>query len=259
MNPNRVKTVMLHTWYHLNHALEAWVDLVWFPIIQFLVFGLIASFLTEGGIESQALIMGYMFWIIIEVGNYSIAIGTLWEVWSHSLSSLFITPLTLEEFVGGQMLSGAIKAIAIFTVTAGLGFLLYGFNIYSFGWILILYFINFLIFSWTTGMFILGLILRHGTSIQSLAWGLIFVVQPIAAAFFPLDVLPAAVQWLSYVFPVTYVFEAARQQMVFGTINLYYLLLGLGMNIVFFWVSYLFMKRMFAKSKERGSFVRMEH
>lgn len=259
MNPNRIRTVMLHTWYHLNHSLETWIDLVWFPIIQFLVFGLIAAFLAKGGKESQALIMGYMLWVIIEVGNYSIAVGALWEVWSKSLSSLFITPLTLTEFVAGQMVSGAIKATAMFLVTSLLGFVFYKLNIFSFGIVLLLYLLNCLLFSWTAGMFILGLIIRYGTGIQSLSWGLIFLVQPMAAVFFPLEVLPDAIRLVSHLFPVTYVFEAAREQLFLGTTNIHYLLFALVMNLVFIAASYLFMQTMFSISKKRGSFVRMEN
>ncbi len=157
------------------------------------------------------------------------------------------------------MLSGEIKATATFLVTSLLGFVFYKLNIFSFGIVLLLYILNCLLFAWAAGMFILGLIIRYGTGIQSLAWGLIFLVQPIAAVFFPLEVLPDAIRLISPVFPVTYVFEAAREQLFSGTTNFQHLLLAFVMNFVFIAASYLFMQMMFSVSKRRGSFVRMEN
>ena len=256
MNTNRIKTVMLHTWYHLSHSGETWADLVWFPIVQFLVFGLIAYFLSPE--KSHVLLLGYIFWVIIEVGQYSISVGALWEIWSKSFSSLFITPLTLNEFVAGQMLSGMLKSSAMFIVTSVLGIAVYGFSVFSLGPIVIVYFLLCLIFSWIAGMFVLAILFRFGTNLQSLAWSLIFLVQPLGAVFFPVALLPDVLQYVAYMFPVTHVFEAIRYQTTHGIIEYSYLLKAAMLNILFFVLAYWFMHRMHRHAKDTGNFVRIE-
>jgi len=261
MSSRRIKAILLHAWYHLNHSVETWIDLFWFSLINIFVFGLITIyFVQEGNTQQVAYILqGLILWGVIYTGQYSITVGALWEIWSKSFSSLFISPLTLDEFVIGHMLGGLFKSIAVFLITAGVSLALYNYSIFQLGWILILFYFELLIFAWSAGIFILSLILRFGTNIQSLAWGLVFLVQPISAVFFPVDVLPQQIRWLSYAFPVTYIFEAARSKISTGLINWQYIAYATLLNIVFFFLCYLLMKKMMQRGRETGSFARMEN
>lgn len=259
MNIRRIKTVIKHSWYHLNHSMETWIDLIWFPVIQLLVFGFLTGYLAKEGGSVNILLLGFVFWIIIQVGQYSITVGALWEIWSNSFSSLFISPLTLEEFAAGHMISGMVKAVGVFALSALVSQVFFSLSILPLGWMIFVYFAEMVLFSWSAGMFILALIFRYGTDIQSLAWGLVFIVQPLAAVFYPVEALPKSLQAISYIFPVTYVFEALRRQFSTGMIDVNLLAIGTALNALFFMLSYLFMRSMLDKAKESGSFVRLEH
>ena len=122
----------------------------------------------------------------------------------------------------------------------------------------VLIFINFTFFAFSIGTAILGLIFRYGTRIQALAWGLIPVFQPLSGAFYPLDVLPLPLQWIAYLFPPTFTFEAARYSLVHHTIHWQLFGISLAENILYGIVCMLFFGRMFKKSLDTGQFARNE-
>jgi ABC-2 type transport system permease protein len=261
MNRGRIKGVLLHAWYHLNHSVETWVDLFWFSLINVFVFGLITVYLVQegGGQQVKFMLLGLNLWGVLYVGQYSLTVAALWEIWSKSFTSLFISPLTLGEFIVGHMLGGFLKSLMVFLVTSLVTFFLYDFSMFSLGWILIVFIIELLIFSWSSGIFILAVIIRFGTTIQSLAWGLIYLVQPLSAVFFPVAILPSSVRWISYALPVTYVFESARHKLQYGIINWPFILIATLLNILFLAASIWLVHSMLERGRRTGSFARMEN
>lgn len=257
MNSGRIRAVLLHSWYHFTRSRETWVDIIWFPLVSVLIFGFISQYLG-GESKARFLLIGFLLWQVITAAQYSVTMSALWEIWGGSFSSLFITPLTLAEFALAQMLSATLKALAVFAFTSGLAWLLYGTSILALGPMLAPYLLELLVFGWGAGLFILALILRHGTDIQSLAWGLIFVVQPLAAVFYPVSALPEALRWIAYALPPTYIFEAARSHFTSGTVQWGLLLVGTALNAASFLFAALFLRRMFSSAKMSGMFAKLE-
>jgi ABC-2 type transport system permease protein len=192
------------------------------------------------------------------MGVYSIAVGALWEVWSQSFSSLFVSPLRMKEYVLGQILFGLVKQSGVFLILSTVAYFAFNFWIWQLGWMLLVYALLLAIFSWAFGMFVLGLILRFGTTIQSLSWGLVSILQPIVAVYFPVEIVPSQLRWISYSLPPTYVFESARMQMLTGSARLNLLLDAFVLDVVYLAVSVLFLHSMWAAAKKTGVIVRME-
>lgn len=258
MKLHRVWASALHSWYHLNHSMETWIDLFWFSLIDILVFGLISSFFVSSTQQAQFLVAGIIMWEIVRIGQYTVTVGMLWEIWSKSFSSLFISPLTIWEFIAGQAVSGFLKSVVVTVAVSLIAWLVFDFNVLTIGILaLIFYFCVLFAFSVAAGIFVLSLIIRYGTNIQSLAWGLIFLVQPLSAIFYPVEVLPAVIRPLAYLSPVTYIMESVRSQlsgnsMLFSNITIAVLLstFYLAGSI---WVA----NNALTKSKMTGAFARM--
>jgi ABC-2 type transport system permease protein len=260
MNSNRIKISLLHTVYHLTHSMETWVDLFWNSSLQMLVFGFLAVAFAkaQNPLYGTYMIAGLVFWNIIWSAQYGITVGVLWEIWSRSFSSLFITPLTLEEFLVGQAISGAIKGLASLLITAVIGAVVYKFSLLTFGWFLPIYFLELFLFGVSAGMFVLSLIFRWGTQVQSLSWAIVFLIQPFGAVFYPVTVLPEQIRWIAYLFPTTYVYETIRGQIANGSVNIPYLGIATLVNLVYFFVSYWFLRITHEASKRSGAFARLE-
>jgi ABC-2 type transport system permease protein len=161
--------------------------------------------------------------------------------------------------VVAQLLSGLIKTLVIFgmiTTIAAYGF---HFNILRLGLLnLVLFFTNLTVFAWSVGLVVLGVIFLFGTRIQALAWGLIFLFQPLTAAFFPVSVLPPLLRQVAYALPPTFVFEAARQALSHTGVNWPYAAIAAVENLVYFGLATLVFTLMVARSRNTGQFARNE-
>src|SRR6185369_1074408 len=170
-----------------------------FTTIQFLIFGLISQVISKNQPEVGAvLLLGFLLWEIVRIGQYSVTVTMLWEVWSKSFNSLFISPLSMTEWVVAQMISAAIKTVLVIGALAFVGQFLFHFSLLRLGFALPMYGLILLGFAYASGIFITGLIIRYGTNIQSFAWGLIYVFQPISAVFYPVNALPLWNRWMSW-------------------------------------------------------------
>jgi ABC-2 type transport system permease protein len=121
-----------------------------------------------------------------------------------------------------------------------------------------LLFVNLLWFGFSLGLFILGIILRLGTRIQALAWGLVLVFQPLTAAYYPLSVMPAPMQVVARLFPPTYVFEAARAGLENPEIRWSDITTAGAENVLYFALAIWFFNYMYRRSRETGQFARNE-
>jgi len=260
MRWHRVKIIVFYAWHHLSHSVETWMDIFWFPMIQAFVFGGVAVFFSRisGGSSGIFVVMGIILWYAMEAGTYSITVGTLWGVWAHSFSSLFVSPLTIEEFVVGHMLFGLFKQVSTVAILSIVGYLTFHFSIFSVGMTLPVHLLLLIIFGNAVGMFTLGMILRLGTRLQSLAWGFIYIIQPIVGVFYPVSVLPSVVQKIAYALPPTYIFESARAAVLTGSPIWNNLEIAGVLNIAYFVLSYLFMKDMWEWARRTGALARME-
>lgn len=258
MSWQRIKPLLLHSWYHATHSKETQIDLVWFTLIQFLIFGLIAKVISAGQPEMGViLILGFLLWEIVRIGQYSVTVSMLWEVWSKSFNSLFIAPLTMTEWIVSQMIAAAVKTFLVIGSLAVLGHFLFHFSLLQLGIALPLYALVLIGFAYASGIFITGLIIRYGTNIQSFAWGLIYVFQPISAVFYPVQALPVGIRWMSYISPITYVMESARHQFATSTILWNYVVISIVMCALYLVGSWLFMQEMYKRARRTGEFARL--
>jgi len=260
MSIRRINAILLQELYITKHSLEVIIDLFYFSVVNIVVFGFVFIFLSKGSPQAaRYLLLGMLLWEIVRITQYSMSVGSLWNVWSRNLSNMFVTPLSLKEYIVAEMVAGVIKAFLIFTVIAIISIFIFNFNVFSMGILnFSFFFINLTIFAWSVGIFILGLIFKYGTRIQALAWGSIFIFQPLTAMFFPVSILPHFLQAIAYLLPATYVFEAARESLTNPSVNFLNIAIAFGLNIFYFLLSLWFFNIMFRKSKDTGQFAKME-
>lgn len=262
MNLNRIKGLLLQELFITMRSYELILDVMVFPIMSVILFGFLANYLVgkaQPGI-ANALLMGMLLWQVVFIVQYSVSVGSLWNIWARNLSNIFLSPVTLTEYLFVQCLSGIIKAFFVFIPTSVLSYFIYHLNVLDIGaGNLLLSLINLIVFSISLGIIILGLIFRFGTLFQAFAWGLLPIFQPVVAVFYPVSILPVPIQVFSYLLPPTFVFEAIRagsvsQQAIDGRL----FLIGSFLNIVYFVFALLFFRMMLEASKKIGQFARLE-
>jgi ABC-2 type transport system permease protein len=261
MSLRRVNAVLLQELFITIHSVEVIMDIFIFPFVNIVVFGFLSLYLrgSDQGNVGQYVLLGMLLWQIIWIIEYSISVGSLWNIWARNLSNMFIAPLMMQEYILAHTLSGTVKACIMVFLGSTLSFFIFHFNLLTIGIIpLILLFINFAFFAFSMGIAMLGLIFRYGTRIQAFAWGVVPIFQPLSAAFYPVSVMPFPLQFIAYLFPPTYTFEAARYSLVYHTINWQLFGLSFAENILYCVICILFFSKMFKKSRDTGQFARNE-
>lgn len=261
ISTDRVGAVLLQEAFITARSVEVMVDLPLWSLMTVVVFGFVTRFLASvmNPTYAQYLYLGTLMWEVMRITQYSMTLGALWNVWSHNFSNMFIAPMTMLEYVLAQMLSAVIKAVVLFGIAALIAALVFDFNVFAMGaGTLALAFVNLVWFGYTTGLFILGIILRVGTRIQALAWGLVLIFQPLTAAFYPLEVMPPVLQAVARAFPPTYIFEAARAGLSSPEIRWDWFSLAGVENLVYFLGAVWFFRYMYRRSRETGQFARNE-
>lgn len=169
-----------------------------------------------------------------------------------------MSPITTTELFVGSALASFLKA---FVVTSFLSVvtLLFGFNIFEVGILNLLgIFFNLSLFAVTLGILLMGFIFRYGTRMQAIAWGVVFLFQPISATIFPLEYLPEPMQKLAVIFPTTHMFEMARA--AYSDHQLHAQEIGIALLLNIFW-GVLFIwgfNILYRNSRKTGQFARNE-
>jgi ABC-2 type transport system permease protein len=225
-------------------------------MMDLLVWGFVTAYLlrlhptTPGAITF--LLGAMIFWDVLYRAQQSVALSFLEDVWSRNVLNLFCAPLHLREFVAATCLVGILKITVIVLVLGLIAALAYNFHLLALGWSLLPLFANLLLMGWAIGMFTTGLIVRFGQSAENLAWAVPFMLQPVAAVFYPLSILPSWLQPVALTLPATHVFEGMRavlQNQPFPTHSFLY---ALGLNGLWLLLCAAFFGRMIASARERG-------
>src|SRR5215467_2227649 len=169
MSPERVRAVLLQEAFITVRSGEVMIDLPFWSIVTVVVFGFVTRFLSTlmTPTVAQYLYMGTLLWEIVRVTQYSMSLGAMWNVWSHNFANMFISPLSMPEYIVAQMLSGAAKSFVLFGLVGGIAAVLFDFNLLVVGpGNLLLMYLNLLWFAYSIGLFVLGVILRLGPRIQ---------------------------------------------------------------------------------------------
>ncbi|OGG16951.1 hypothetical protein A3D77_06115 [Candidatus Gottesmanbacteria bacterium RIFCSPHIGHO2_02_FULL_39_11] len=261
ININRVVGLLTQEFFITLRSLEVIIDILISPLTSLVIFGFLALFLSGTNIFiAHGLLSGVLLWQTIFIIQYSVSVGSLWNIWSRNLSNMFISPISLTEYIFTYSISGIIKAGIIFLLSSFLTLIIFHFNILSLGLLnLLLYFVNIIFFALWLGIILLGLIFRFGTRIQAFAWGVLPVFQSLSAAYYPVSILPKPLQYIANLIPVTYVFEAMRENLVDASVISWNLLItGFVLNIIYFIFAVIFFSFMFKESKRTGQFTRLE-
>lgn len=254
--------MVIRNLYLYKRSIPRLMDLFYWPIMDLLLWGFLSLYLMSikmSGFNIMTVLLGALiFWDLFAQSQRAVSISFLEEIWERNLLNIFVTPLTVKEFLASTIFLGLIRIILVGIVISVLALALYAFNILLFGLFLVPFIINLLIFGWIVGLFTIGLILRFGTSAQVFAFGLIFLIQPLSAVFYPVSALPPVIQTISYAIPTTHVFEGMRAVIATGTLPITTLALALITNFILLALVIWFIYAMFNRVKQKGMLMKLD-
>ena len=254
---HRIGAMILRYWYLLLSSWPRFLELLYWPVMQIITWGFLQTYISQNaGFFARAggtLIGAVILWDILFRGQLGFSISFLEEMWARNLGNLMMSPLKPIEFLIALMAMSLIRlAVGVIPMTA-LAYVVFHFNFYGLGLPAIAFFCNLIFTSWAVGIFVSGLVLRHGLGAESIVWTLMFAVMPLACVYYPVRVLPHWLQYVSWSLPPTYVFEGMRALLIDHVFRSDLMLSALALNAVLLMASFAAFLALLRSARRHGS------
>jgi ABC-2 type transport system permease protein len=248
---------------HLALYRRSWprlLELAYWPVLQMCIWGFTASYLAARmgnpvAVAAGTLLGGVLLWEVALRTQMGLALGFLEEIWSRNLGHVFVSPLRPWELVAALVGISALRVIVGLSPALLLAYLLYAFNIFAIGPVLVLFAANLMVMGWSVSLGVISLILRHGAGAEALAWSVLFGLTPFSAVFYPVAALPRAVQPIALALPSAHVFEGMRMAMAGGGVAWGHLAWAAGLNVVWLGAAILLFAGQFRAARTRGALI----
>lgn len=238
------------------------LEIAYWPTLELLVWGFTAHFfshgLDRGGplvLAGAALIAGVLLWEIMLRSQIGVAFSFLEEIWSRNLGHLFVSPLRPAELLAALLTVSLLRTCIGLLPAIILAFLLYHFNLFGPGPVMVLFFVNLLIMGWWLALGIVALLFRYGAGAEALAWTIAFGITPVACVFYPLASLPAWLQPIAQALPAAHIFEGLRALLLHGQVNWLQFALALGLNTAWAALAIVIFAGEFRRARVRGALI----
>ena len=256
MKWHRIYALLLRYLYLYPRSVPRILDIFFWPVTDLLVWGFLTIYLQN--IQPDAPYFGRMLlgslilWNFTNRSQQGISIAFLEEIWEKNLINIFITPISLKEFLAATILVGLARIAVLGTFLGTAAFLMFHFNLLSFGWYLVPFILNLFVFGWVLGLFATSIIMRFGQSAQVLAFTLTFILMPFAAVFYPVSVLPPVVKHISLALPISHIFEGMRSVVLQQSLSPDTIVIASVLNIIWLIVALSLFFFMFEYMREKG-------
>ena len=233
----RIGALVLRYLYLLRSSWPRLLEMLYWPIMQLILWGFITRHLATNSTWVAAaagvFIAAVLLWDVLFRSQLSFSLSFLEEVWSRNLANLFISPLRPHELVIALISISMIRTLVGILPAALLAIPLYDYSIFELGLPLLAFFTNLLVLGWALGLFVIALLLRFGQGAESLCWVAIFMLAPISAIYYPVDVLPGWLQTIAWMAPPAYVFEGMRAIMFDGVFRIDLFMGAIALNLIY--------------------------
>lgn len=202
---------------HAYLLLKSWprlVSMAYYPTVTMVLWAFLTLYLapTNGFLKSAPgfFIGAVLLWDVLFRGQLGVSLTFIEEIYSRNLGNLFVSPLRLHEFVAAQLTMSVMRTLIGVGGACVFAWLLFHYSIFSMGLPLVAFFTCLLMFGWAIGLAVSAMLLRYGLGAEELAWAAIFLVAPVSGVYYPIAVLPPAMQAIAFALPPAHVFEGMR-------------------------------------------------
>lgn len=260
MSIKRIYAIFLRQILLLKKGHFRLVSLFYWSTLDLFLWGILSGYLGRmaggkiGFVSTLvgAVILSSLFFRV----EQGIGIAFLEDVYVRNFINLFASPLSINEYVLGLVMTSVFDTTVAISFMAGVAWLLFSFNIFRFGLLLIPFVAVLFVFGWALGLLSVGVVLRFGPSAEIFTWSIPALMTPFSAVFYPVSALPSFLQRISAVIPNSYVFEGMRAASIAGSFDLQKFLMALALALLYLALAYIFLQRTYKAVLRRGLFAR---
>lgn len=255
MKWHRIKAVILRHLYPLRRDFDLLSDMVYWPLIDTLLWGITGQWLADASGETSiltAILMALLMWNAIWRSQAEVSRNLIDEIWNNNLVHLFTTPLSLREWLVSIGILSFLKASFTLVLIGLVVWFMHSISAFVFGWWLLMFLAATILTGWWVGFISAGIVIRYGPKMQTVVWTLPGMLLPFSAVFFPLERFPAALQTVSHIIPTTYIFEIMRAIAAGGGADWSQIAFSFGLNILYLVLALWYFTISFRKSVSLG-------
>ncbi len=230
-------------------------ELFFWPMINLLSIGLLTRFLSMGEGMVSFLLVGAIALTLLQVTQIDVAYVLLFDMWSKSIKNTFIAPVQGRHLVFGALLFGAARGGFVFLILVSVSRYLFGFNFLAGGLMPVVVFLaGVFAVAAVIGMAVCISILTFGQKADVAAWSLSGTILLVSGIYYPVAVLPPALQILAKAIPLTYFLEYYRSIFIPGPHNLG---MGAALAVLYLSVGLFLFDRAIERARRSGILLRL--
>ncbi|MGD9851388.1 MAG: ABC transporter permease [Nitrospirales bacterium] len=261
MSLGRILALLSRHMYLYKRSFARMLEIFYWPFLDLVVWGFITIYLEKVGVQVHGAVTFFLgaliLWDVLFRAQQGIAVSFLEEMWARNLMNLFASPLTVGEYLLATMTMSVIKVTAVGSLMMLFAWAFYSYDILQMGFSLFPFILNLVVSGWIIGVLTTSIIMRFGQQAEVLAWGMVFLFQPISCVFYPIDVLPPVLQSIAWMVPPAHIFEGMRSVLTTGSVPITHLVWATGLNAGFLLLIVLWFYHTFNICKDRGMLVRV--
>lgn len=261
MNLTRISGIILRHLAVYRSNLARLNEIILWPFFELLLWGFFGQYVGRLSTLSNivaTLLGALLLWTVFSRVQQSISISFLMELWSRNVMNVFISPVSISEYLTGLMVVGLLKVAFVTALLTAIAWLLYAVNLLAVGLPLVPLAVALILFAWAIGIVITGIVLRFGQGAESIAWMFAFFLQPFGAVFFPLSIYPGWLQAILWWIPLPHIFEALRALFAGQSLSMQHVVWAFGLNAVYLVAAFAFFGTMFEKARARGFLLKLQ-
>jgi ABC-2 type transport system permease protein len=238
MRWHKIYALSLRHIYLIKSSFPRILDLIYWPSIQIFLWGFISKFFTAssayynntvGVILTAAILYDFLF-----RSSISYNMMFLEEIWSRNFTNLFIAPIKINEIIAALTLTAIIRTLIGLVPAAFLAIPLFGVSIFEIGPPLLFLLLSLYIFGITLGLLVTSGLIRFGPSFENIAWASLFFLAPLGCIYYPIDILPEWLQFISKLLPLVHIFEEMRNILIYDIINYKQIIKSISISCIYF-------------------------
>jgi ABC-2 type transport system permease protein len=231
------------------------MEIIYFPITTIIIWGLFAIYARQMAAEAGLIVLIInIFWAFAHLAQTTSNLLMMEDIWSGSLKQILLTGISEFEYIVARILTSTIVSTVMVVVMTSLA-LLFGINFFQADMIFLIFIT--LLGSMALSVIVASAIFYMGREYSFLVWGAIQLFIMLSAPFFPKEMFPKAILYVSYVMPFTAVFEAARGFSTTGIVHGYQLVWGLAVCLGYFVIAWPLYYLAFRSTRIKGTLARM--
>lgn len=210
----RIGAIVIRYVYLLRGSPARVLPLFGWVTIDIVLWGFITRYLNAVSASGfnfvPALLGAVLMWDFFTRVMQGVTMAFFEDVWARNFLNIFATPLSINEYLAGLVVSSIATSAVGLVVMLLLATTIFGLSFFAFGAALVPFLLVLFLFGIALGIFACGMVLRLGPAAEWFVWPIPALISPFAGVYYPLSTLPVWMRAVSHVLPPAYVFEAMR-------------------------------------------------